>query len=234
MPLHLAAERGDGRMLDLILDLEKVYTTDESVVGSEPASVVQINHSGHAPVGLAACQGHVDVAIRLLQDEKTASGRIKFKRSETILELIVPRLTDGPHGDQARYESVAALLEWATRETLLDVIKALWEHATLVSLETALALSAESGHLAALQYLVEQGVDPNVPWMPQGTQVYVAAEHGHAIVLQYLLGLDAIKREPEDKAAGGDTLLMRAVRNRLKTVVSVLLRSGKMIPNIGS
>ena len=113
-PLHLAAGRGDARMVGAILDFSQVVN-EEIVWGSKPApfpvlhpvlgpcsiDLVKVNNKNEAPVDLAARHGHFDVAIRLLQAEKIESDEARSARCETVRQILPRLLADEPEGGSA-------------------------------------------------------------------------------------------------------------------------------------
>ncbi len=73
--------------------------------------------------------------------------------------------------------------------------------------DTALLLACAKGDLAAVQYLLSKGADPNITNDSNHTGIMVAAQHGHQYIVKYLakMGGDI---HAQDTETGNNALLI--------------------------
>ncbi|KAG7286218.1 hypothetical protein NEMBOFW57_008524 [Staphylotrichum longicolle] len=188
-PLHLAAARGDVRMV-------------ASIVGRD-GLVAQVNNEQEAAVDVAARHGHAEAVVVLLRAETVESEAVRSKRRDTAFRML-PQIVEGSH--------VSNLIEWLAWEGLLDDLKSVRAHDDAPLPKQCITFAAERGHAHVVQYLVDEGVDPNTCLHLVGTPLAVAAKHGQVGVLKFLISLEQIK--PNLGLQGGDTPLMSAIRSR--------------------
>jgi ankyrin repeat protein len=221
-PLHLAAKLGDYEMLDSVLGL--FVFTDELPLRADPVEVTRVNDKGEAAVELAALHGHIESTMRLLLAEKMASEELLSRRREALLRFI-PNMLDTfvasamPDGQK----TTAELLKWAAAADTLGHIKSLRRHSERSMLECFIVLAAGAGHLDAVQYLVEEAIDPNTCLEHIGTPLGAAAAHGRTDVMRFLLSLRNVDANIGIRRPPGDTPLMSAIRGRSAAAVSMLL-----------
>ncbi|KAK4151930.1 ankyrin repeat-containing domain protein [Chaetomidium leptoderma] len=223
-PLHLAARHGDSEMVAILLDLDKARdeNTGQPIPGPDPIEVAQVNNKGEAAVELAACHGHVDTAIRLLQAEGgIASEEVRLRHGEAVFRLLLHTHDGSTAVDEVHEERAIALFAWAAQEGVFDLIKSHRHHVHSSALESSILQASERGYTHVVQYLVEEGIDPNTCEEPMGTALAVASEHGHIELMKFLLSLEGLN--PNLGVPGKDTPLMRAIRNRSAAAISLLL-----------
>ena len=90
-------------------------------------------------------------------------------------------------------------------------------------LELQLRNAAELGDVAAIDTLVDAGVDPNACNCADNTALHYAASRGHAGAIETLLGAGAA---PRARNAYGATPLDIAIRERRREAADALGHSG--------
>jgi ankyrin repeat protein len=219
--LHLAAARGHEETVKNILGLyPKILSNGEEA--PDPVQVAQANNKEEAAADLAASRGHVDIAILLLQSGSIESEAARSRRCEAALRIL-PKLfnTSTTVGTYTHERRVNDLLHWSARDGALDVLKALRAHAGSSPPYHLISPAAAAGQLSVVQYLVEEGVDPNLSGRWIEAPLVTAARHGHVQVMRYLLSLDHV--DLNLGKSDGDTPLMSAIRGRSEAAVSLLL-----------
>ena len=88
---------------------------------------------------------------------------------------------------------------------------------------TPLFAASENGHLAIVQYLVEQGANKDKADKHNQTPLFAAAEMGHLAVVQYLVEQGADKQKAD---CDGVTPLQIALSVGRKEVAEYLLSAG--------
>jgi ankyrin repeat protein len=237
-PLHLAAARGHDKTVENILGL---YPKIPGGREPDPVQVAQANNKGEAAADLAASHGHIDATILLLESGSFESEAARSRRREAAFKII-PKLLAAPTKHSVfdtrseRGRRLDKLLEWSARNGVLDVLKALKPHIGS-SAPSLMLRAAAAGHSSVVQYLVEEGVDPNLSERWLDTPLTTAAKQGHVQVMRYLLSLDQV--DLNRGTADGETPLMCAIRGRSEAAVSLLLsdkllQSSRVDLNLGS
>ena len=168
LPLHMAAERGDSEMVLRILHLtNQTYGWEPGIVVTGHKMAPELNNKGEAAIELATRQGHVDIAIQLLQTETIESEEVRSKRQKTISDILT--MISEPVKDATYKKRVNKLIQWAVHDGLPKFIQLLRQHDLARALECEIVLAAEKGHLDMVQSLIEQGVNPNAWIEPLGT-----------------------------------------------------------------
>jgi hypothetical protein len=199
-------EVGEGFELKLLLD---------GLVVTGHKMAPELNNKGEAAIELATRQGHVDIAIQLLQTETIESEEVRSKPQKTISDILT--MISEPVKDATYKKRVNKLIQWAVHDGLPKFIQLLRQHDLARALECEIVLAAEKGHLDMVQSLIEQGVNPNAWIEPLGTPLVAAAGSGHTGVMTFLLSLEEVNPNR------GDTPLMKAIRVRSAEAVALLL-----------
>ncbi|KAK4127268.1 ankyrin [Parathielavia appendiculata] len=90
--LHLAAERGDSKMLEAVLSLYSKIVIDEGL-GPDDVQVAEANNKGEAAAELAAAHGHVDFTLRVLKAGRSESEAARSRHRKAAI-TIAPHLYD--------------------------------------------------------------------------------------------------------------------------------------------
>jgi ankyrin repeat protein len=235
-PLHLAAARGHEKTVENILSLYPIILSNGKEA-PDPVQVAQANNKGEAAADLAASHGHVAVTILLLQSGSIESEAARSRRCEAALKIL-PKLfsTSTTVGMYTHQQRVSDLHDWSARDGALDVLKALRPHAGSSPSYYLMDTAAAAGQLSVVQYLVEEGVDPNLSGTWVDAPLATAASHGHVQLMRYLLSLDQV--DLNRGKSNGETPLMSAIRARSEAAVSLLLseellRNSRIDLNLG-
>ena len=191
--LHLAAARGQLEIVKLLLEFEAVRDNLSATTGRNAQAIHFAAKSGHLAV----------VQYLIEQDENLIQAQTSFYQNPLHLAV------KGGHRDVAAYllaqivakkdDTQNILLEGrngtplglAIQSNDLEMVKLLMPHvATTVNDKvldglTPLALAATKGNLAMVNYLLEQGADPEINFEPGRNPFYRAALHGHLDVAKF-------------------------------------------------
>lgn len=189
-PLNLAAEIGDSKIIELLLN--------------KNASYKKLNHSGMMAVHLAAAQGesHDKVIDALIAPYKRGSDKedISYLNQALFiacvngqLNLMQILIANGASLNHTN-DKGEDLMHVACSTGHLEILK--WLHANGLDIncaddlsgETPLYAACRAGHVQVADYLLNNGAKPNDPHIQNGNApLYVACEKGHTEVVAVLL-----------------------------------------------
>ncbi|KAG8232600.1 hypothetical protein J437_LFUL010721, partial [Ladona fulva] len=188
--------------------------------------------SFESPLTLAACGGHVDLAMLLIErganiEEVNDEGYTPLMEAarEGHEEMVVLLLSQGANINAQTEETQETALTLACCGGFLEVADILIKAGADIELgaSTPLMEAAQEGHLDLVRYLLQSNSNVRAQTQTGDTALTYACENGHTDVADLLLTYNA---DLEHESEGGRTPLMKACRAGHQCTVQFLISKG--------